>query len=259
MTHLASRFAAVVLTLLLAWPTAQAQPVVIDFSEFRSPVTTSYQATPGGEVYTKGFTFHASGSLVSTWGTDPGDPLNGSLPTNLGPTAATLFHDNFGGTIDMLAWSNPATDVGGSPFRFSLSSLQVAHLYSSDYLTTPPDGSVPTLSPIGFRVVGWNTPDSFGTASIQSTFVLPPPPTVGGVQTPFLYTLNFSSAWTGLTRVRFFNYSWDPATSTSTAGSAVSWQFTNITAEVVPEPGTYVMVAVGLAGVLLIGRRRRVS
>jgi hypothetical protein len=235
---LAATLASAALAAAAAAAPAAAQPVRIDFAEFRSPTTVEYQATPGGDVTSKGFDFFAafaagSRNALGTWGTSE-DP--DKLPSNLGPTAAALWGTAFGERIDMEATNGEA---------FSLYSIDVAHMYPRSYLI---EGD---LSPINLFFYGFN---AGGANVVTTSFTVPAPPLVGGEQVPFLTTLVFGPAWRGLSNVRWFQGS---GAQGGTTGSAFSHQFTNVVAEVVPEPGTYALLATGLAGVLVVARRRR--
>ena len=239
-------------TLLAASPLAAQSPVTIDFAEFRSPTTRVYQATPGGEVYSKGFAFYnTTANSLLTWGTDAAqDELAINVPSNLGPTAAAMATEGFGDRLDMYVWTgSPATDANAPTQQFNLLSMQVAHMFSSAYLTTGSD-----LSPISLVFYGF-TPGS-NTNTLSSTFTLPVPPVVGGVRTPLLTELQFSAAWRNLTRVVWFNGT--GPSNTLAVGSAVSHQFTNIQAAVVPEPATVLLLGGGMIVLGVVARRRRV-
>ena len=232
--------AATLATVALATrPVAAQGPVTIDFAEFRSPVTTEYQATPGGEVTSKGFDFYAyvdagARNALQTWGTDE-DAVN--LPRNLGPTAGALFATRFLERIDMQTSSGKL---------FNLFSIAVAHVYDRSSLVTG------DLSPISLFFYGFN---ATGQNSVVASFNIPAPTIVGVNQSPVLLTLLFPPTWRALAGVAWFQAS--GAFNAQTAGSAVSHQFTNIVAEVVPEPSTYLLMTTGLIGLLLITRRRR--
>jgi hypothetical protein len=119
---------------------------------------------------------------------------------------------------------------------FSLFSIDVAHLYSTAF--------VPTLQNFTLTFSG-----SYPVGSViqQSFLVTVPPAGPDGIQRPLLQTLTFDARWRGLDNVW-----WGQGSALSTLH-----QFTNVTAAVVPEPGTYVLLATGLAGLALVARRRR--
>ena len=87
----ALRSFAAALTLVTASATAAAaQRVLINFSEFRSDTTAEYQATPGGDVVSKGYEFwnntqqpNYSGdprNALATWGTNATlDPIGAEI------------------------------------------------------------------------------------------------------------------------------------------------------------------------------------
>jgi hypothetical protein len=126
--------------------------------------------------------------------------------------------------------------VLGVTRTFNLYSIGIAHLYSTEFTTILQ--SFP-LTFTGSTAVG---------STIQQTFTIVAPPTgPDGIQRPLLQTLTFDARWRDLTRA-----AWPQQTALSTLH-----QFTNVTAAVVPEPGTYLLVATGLAGLGLVARRRR--
>lgn len=239
---LAASLAAAFVSVLAAVPTASAQQrVLVDFAKFRSASTREYQATPGGEVSSKGLSVYASftaGSrnALGTWGTVQ-DPQH--LPTNLGPTAAAMWGTQFGERMDL-----EATDGR----LFNLFSMDVGHLYNRSYLISG------DLAPIDLFFYGFN---EFGQVALATAFAIPAPAIVGGQQAPVLSTLVFGGDWRRLSGVAWFQAS--GPFNAQVLGSGVSHQFTNISASVIPEPSTYLLMASGLAGVLVIARRRRAS
>lgn len=241
-------------TLLAAAPLAAQSPVTIDFAEFRSPTTQVYQATPGGDVYSKGFAFYnTTSNSVLTWGTDPSqDELAINVPSNLGPTAAALAMENFADRLDMYAWTaSRESDANAPTLEFNLYSMQAAHLFSSAYLTSGSD-----LAPISLVFYGFTRGSNVNTLS--STFTIPVPPLVGGVRTPFLTDLRFSGAWHNLTRVVWFNASGPQGTPAPSTGSSFSHQFTGIQAAIVPEPATVLLLGSGILVLGVVVRRRSV-
>jgi hypothetical protein len=141
---------------------AAAQPVRIDFAEFRRAETTEYQATPGGDVTSKGFDFYAAfgtgaRNALQTWGTNDGE-LSNNLPTNLGPTAAALHATQFGERIDMQQSQGRL---------FQLFSIDVAHMYSRSNLLSG------DLSPITLFFYGFN---AAGANDRSVSFNIPLPP-----------------------------------------------------------------------------------
>ena len=239
MSYVRSVAATLATVALAIRPVAAQAPVTIDFAEFRSPTTIEYQATPGGDVTSKGFDFYAyfgagARNALQTWGTEE-DAVN--LPRNLGPTAGALFATRFLERIDMETSSGKL---------FNLFSIAVAHVYDRSSLVTG------DLSPISLFFYGRN---AAGQNSVFASFNIPAPTIVGPNQSPVLFTLLFPPTWRALSSVEWYQAS--GASNAQIAGSAVSHQFTNIVAEVVPEPNTYLLMTTGVIGLLLITRRRR--
>ena len=138
--------------------------------------------------------------------------------------------------------------AGDFPFdpqrRFRLRSIDVAHLYDPAYLA-PGTVSVP----FELTFFGWVGSFSSGFG-IAQTFRVPAPPAVPGAgQAPVLVTLAFDERWSGLGNVW-----WYQSDFVNTLH-----QFTNVHATVIPEPGTYLLTATGLAALALVHRRRRRS
>jgi hypothetical protein len=119
---------------------------------------------------------------------------------------------------------------------FHLYAIDVAHLYGAAYLPFGTPQAAFTLTFFGFQVRGAN-------ATVSQTFTVGAP--ASGV--PLLNQLLFGPSWRDL-----YSVAWQQSTGTS----GTLHQFTNVAAQVVPEPGTYALVG---AGVLLLagaGRRR---
>ncbi|GJG86678.1 hypothetical protein tb265_18590 [Gemmatimonadetes bacterium T265] len=232
--RLARAASAAALTLLAAAPLA-AQAVRIDFAEYASDTTREYAATVGQPLTSKGFDFYeAFGSstrnVLGTWGTADAGAVN--RPSN-GGTSTGLYATVPGAEIDMYV-------AGDDPFvpvrTFNLYSIDVAHLFSTPY--------APFLQPFDLTFFGILASGGF----VYQTFTIPAPPLIGGQQTPVYHTLTFDADFRGLDDVF-----WDQDYSYV----SVEHQFTNVVAEVTPEPSTYALLGVGLAGVLVVARRRR--
>lgn len=236
--RLAATVASAAAVALVAPVAVSAQaPVTVRFNEYASPTVAEYDATPGRPVTSGGFDFYAAfgtgaRNALGTWGNDPAvDPdTHINRPTNIGSSTA-MFGTQAGERMDMyVAGDNPFAPVR----RFNLFSIDVAHLFNQAYLA---DGTVPapfTLSFTGF----------LGGSSITQTFSIGAP----SGPTPFLSTLLFDGRWRGLQSV-----AWSQSGAINT-----QHQFTNVVASVVPEPGTYAMLAVGLGmlGAVRVRRRR---
>jgi hypothetical protein len=228
---------------LLATGVAAAAPLAaqvprIGFEAFASPVTTEYQATVGRPVTAGGFDFLAyrppgARNALGTWGTDAAQDPDGALnvPGNRG-TATALYATQAGSIIDMVA----AGQIFELGVAFNLYAIDVAHLYAQSYL---PFGTV--LQPFTLTFFGFHDPAA--GASVSQTFTVGVP--AGG--TPLLSTLLFNPGWRGLYAV---------AWQQSTLGLGQQHQFTNVAAEVVPEPGSAALLGAGLVAVGAVARRR---
>ena len=226
---------------------AAAQPTRVTFAEYASATTREYAATFGQPVTSGGFDFYeafgtdgygtGSRNALGTWGT--GDAGAANRPANLG-ASNTLYATTGAVELDMFVHG---ADPFAPRFAFDIYSIDVANLFGSGVL--PPA----TGGPLGFSLTffGYTAADPAG---FSQTFSVPTPPTVGGVTTPVLQTLTFDARWRGVENVywfqnnQFLNY---------------QHQFTNVVAEVVPEPSAWLMVAAGLGGVLLAARGRRTA
>lgn len=228
------RFGTAAALLIIAAP-AGAQHT-IDFSAYSSPTTTEYAAAIGAPLNAGGLSFYNSSGLraqarnvLGTWGTDESDEGSMNIPANIEGSTA-LFGTSFGapGGVDIFAEGYDL--VTGAGYRtFGLLSIDVAHLYSAEYL-----GS--TLSPFSLQFGG-----RLGTTTFFQTFLIGAP--ADGI--PMLQTLTFDSRFGTVDRV-FWNQG---------ATEATLHQFTNVVAT--PEPGSMLLLGTGLAAIALTLRRRR--
>ena len=237
-------FLGLAVTATLATVSASAQ-VTSTFATYASPTTTEYQAAIGRPVtsgvldfYDTDFFVAGARNVLGTWGTSGSDPGFVNRPTNVG-SSNTMFATQLGEEVDFFGtW----TDVVLGSFRsFSLFSMDVGHLYSNAFAPV-------TLAPVTFTVFGFGP--STGNAVISQAFVIPAPVPVGGVQKPVLQTLVFDARWSAMSNVWFLQ----------STGSATATQFTNVTATLTPEPGTYVLIVTGLCfigAIRIRGRRAR--
>lgn len=234
------RCVALAASLLVVVAAPLSAQVVSDFASYRRPVTTEFEATVGIPVTSGDLDFYeafgaTTRDVLGTWGTDIAqDPRAQNVPTNLGPTAATMFGTQ-GVEIDVVARGDDPINLQKT---FNLYSIDVAHLFSTAYTGSG-------LSAISLQFFGTYGDGRAGT--ITQTFTIPVPALVGGVRNPVLTTLTFDSRWRTLNNVW-----WNQAFSL-----ASSHQFTNVVAQVTPEPGTAVLVATALGGLALVRMRRR--
>lgn len=236
------RLAAPALLLAISTGTLGAQTRLIDFHEYASPTAAEYQATVGMPLRSGGLDFYEtafynganSRNVLGTWGTSDVTTVN--RPVNVG-TATTLFATTTAGVeIDIYgAGSNLVTSEFQNPF--TLLSMDIAHLYSTQYAPF-------TLNPISLTFSGFGA--GTGNAVITQAFVIPAPPLVGNFRYPVLTTIVFDGRWHDLDNVWWFQGT----------GSGSAHQFTNVVLAT-PEPGTYLLLATGLAALGLVARRRR--
>ncbi|MDX2192938.1 MAG: PEP-CTERM sorting domain-containing protein [Gemmatimonadales bacterium] len=230
----------------VAAPAAAQTRVLIDFSPFRSAVTTEFQALPGGDVYQHGFGIFATfgngaRNALGTWGTDAVQEradLFANVPTNLGPTSAAMWGTQFAEQMNLFR-------EDGRTFR--LHTIDLAHMYARSYLISG------DLAPFSVRFFG--IPAGQTTFSITQDCPLTLAPIVGNDRPPQLQTCTFDSRWRNVREVAWLNQGQQG--NSALAGSAFSHQFTNIDATIVPEPGTWAFMATGLLGLAAAARRRR--
>lgn len=238
---------ALAITAVAAPARAQQPTVTIDFAEYSSPVSRDYAAAIGQPLRSKGFDFYVTDAFIpgarnalSTWGTNPSDNGFTNQPTNRrGSTAMAATQP--GDEIDMyIAGTYPLQSAAGlaRSGKFNLYSMDFAHLYSTEY--------VPVLQDFDLTVYGITA----SGRGIEQTFRILAPAPIGGVSRPTLQTFAFDNRWRGLVNVYW---------SQTVTALSQAHQFSNVRAQVTPEPSTYALLAVGLGGVLVVARRRRTT
>lgn len=266
---------------LLTAPALRAQPVTIDFNEYACSdprdCDPPYQATIGNPLTSRGYEFYAystsandiAGSqALGTWSNNPANLGYANRPTNIG-TATTLFGVGTTDRIEMYS---------SSPYSFRVSSMDVAYLFRRSSIPTL---GYPTSVTMYFQY--YKTLDAYlnGVPDGDFSALITAGPLVGTDRAPVLQTLNFASGLVGSTPIQWrtgsrtdltdaagiYGLQWFQgdltsytrlSTFTLTQGSGRSYQFTNITTELVtPEPGTFALAAVGIGAVVGVGLRRR--
>lgn len=219
---------------------APAGAQISTFSAYLSATTTEYAAAVGRPVTSGALDFYdtelfvaGARNVLGTWGTGDAGAVN--RPTNIGSSTA-MFATQLGEEVDLFGRGSDI--VLGRYNEFNIFSVDVGHLYSTVF-------SPFTLLSFNFTVFGFGT--GTGNTTISQVFAITAPTAVAGVQNPRLQTLTFDSRWRNMSNVW-----WSQAN-----GSGSAHQFTNVSASLVPEPGTYALTFVGLVGLFWVRNRRR--
>lgn len=175
------------------------------------------------------------------------DCIGNPIVTDVVDQGFTFSSDHFHVLCALPAITNGTVTIGhegaglGLPIHMTRGSAFSMQAFDGAQLFASPDAAYPDATHID--VVGTYS----GGGTVTSTFSL-----VTGTFT----TYTFGAEWTDLVSVAFNGY--------VVGGSAnAGYQLDNIVVDgvrtVVPEPGTYAMLALGLSGLAAANRRRRVS
>lgn len=233
-----------------------------------------YQATTGRPLTANGFEFYNDyygfPNQLATWSANPSNLGFANRPSNIGASTA-LFGEFPGDVIQMNARSGR---------RFDLYSMDVASLFRQSSIS-PPFGEVGDFTLL-FEY--YHTLDAYTSGVPDGAFgaSVAPGPLVDGDRVPLLRTVDFFGAtapgvsvqWlagrpsdlrgAGIYGVRWTNASFggydENGLPVFDYGVQFTHQFTNVAAQVVPEPATLVLVGAGVCVLVGAGvRRRRVA